>query len=163
MQGACTSATGTAPWSAKLLSQAMSTKHGGLENVREEKQASQAGCTSPKWARPYAEPSSTSKKHPPKHAAHHQDQDQCGSVPIVSYGLCSWHSWGWQGPPATEGGLTGSPSVSAFQMLQYLTSHQKSQSKTTAQNPLLLDTSSKARCSHKKSNPTCQATIPYST
>jgi len=27
----------------------------------------------------------------------------------VSYGLCSWHPWGWQGPPATEGGLTGPP------------------------------------------------------
>ena len=62
-----------------------------------------------KWAHHYAEPNSTSKKHPPKHAAHHRDQDQCGSVPTVSYGLCSWHPWGWQGPPATEGGLTGPP------------------------------------------------------
>jgi len=65
--------------------------------------------TSPKRAHHYAEPNSTSKKQPPKHAAHHRDQDQCGSVPTVSYGLCSWHPWGWQGPPATEGGLTGPP------------------------------------------------------
>ena len=31
--------------------------------------------------------------------------------------LCSWFPWGWQGPPTTEGGLTGPPSVSAFHML----------------------------------------------
>jgi len=91
-QGICTPATGMA-----------------RENVRDEKQASKAERTSPKWAHHYAEPNSTSKKHPPMHAAHHRDQDQCGSVPTVSYGLCSWHPWGWQGPPATEGGLTGPP------------------------------------------------------
>jgi len=77
--------------------------------VREEKQASKAERTSPKWAHHYAEPNSTSKKHPPKHAAHHRDQDQCGAVPTVSYGLCSRHPWGWQGPPAAEVGLTGPP------------------------------------------------------
>ncbi len=82
-------------------------------------------------------------------AAHHRDQDQCGSVPTVSYGLCSWHPWGWQGPPA-EGGSTGPPSVSAFHMLQYQTSHQNSQSQTTAQNPLQLGTPSKASCTHEK-------------
>ena len=56
------------------------------ENVFEEKHASQAECTSPKWARHYAEPGSISNQHP----------------------------WGTQGPPAIERGLTGAPSVSAF-------------------------------------------------
>ncbi len=42
------------------------------------------------------------------------------------YGLCSWFPWGAQGTPATEGGLTGPPSVSAFHMLQHQTPHQKS-------------------------------------
>jgi len=23
-----------------------------------------------------------------------KNEDQCGSVPTVSYGLCSWHPWG---------------------------------------------------------------------
>ena len=47
----------------------------------------------------------------------YRDQDQNGFVPTVSYGLCSWIPWGAQGPPATEGGLTGPPSVSAFHIL----------------------------------------------
>ncbi len=62
-------------------------------------------------------------------------------------------------PPATEGGLTGPPSVSAFHMLQHQTSHQKSQGQTTGQKPLELGSPSKASCTLEKPNPTWQATI----
>ncbi len=84
----------------------------------------------------------------------YRDQDQCGSVPTASNGLCSWHPGGWQGPLATEGGWTGPPSVSAFHMLQYQIFHQKSQSQVTARNPLQLGTSSKESRTHEKFNPT---------
>ena len=52
-----------------------------------------------------------------------------GSMRVCSYRLlrlCSWFPWGAQGPPATQGGLTSPPSVSAFHMLQHQTPHLKS-------------------------------------
>ena len=52
--------------------------------------------------------------------------NQRGSVPTVSYGLCSWFPGGAPGPPTTERGSTGPPSVSAFHMLRHQTDHHKS-------------------------------------
>ena len=141
MQEICTSATGTALWPAKLPSQAMSSKHVVLEQWPMETCEKKRKTSKPSWmhfvkvgvslclAQLDLQEASTE--------ACSREHDQCGSVPTVTYGLLSWFPWGEQGPPATEGSLTGPPSVSAFHMLQRLTSHQKS-------------------------NPTWQATIPYS-
>ena len=62
-QGICTPATRIALWPAKLPSQAMSSSPRARWPVKTcEKRNKQA---KPKWAHHYAEPNSTSKKHPP--------------------------------------------------------------------------------------------------